>query len=76
MLQNIFPTKIIGSNLIYLNIPEEEYKSKFSSIDIANSQNLANEYFNDGGKEVSSKVQRVDLDSYTGTVNITLELIN
>ncbi|BDR67824.1 hypothetical protein K144316041_19560 [Clostridium tetani] len=76
MFQDIFPTKIIGGNLIYLNIPEEEYKSKFLSIDIANSQNLANGYFNDGGKEVSSKVQRVDLDSYTETAKITLELIN
>jgi len=74
MIENVFETIIMGSNTVFLDIPEEEYLLKYASLSLDSAQNLADYYFKYRGRNVMPKVKDIDLDSDTHRVKITVEV--
>lgn len=73
-MENVFETIIMGSNTVFLDIPEEEYLLKYTSLSLDSAQNLADYYFKYRGRDVMPEVKDIDLDSDTHRVKITVEV--
>ncbi|KAJ53842.1 hypothetical protein BD780_002808 [Clostridium tetanomorphum] len=74
MVESVFETIIMGSNTIFLDIPEEQYLLKYTSLSLDSAQNLADYYFKYRGRDVMPEVKDIDLNSDIHRVKITVEL--
>lgn len=75
MINNIVETDIIGTNTVYLNIPEEDYFLSYDSITRNNAEELTNTYFLLRGREGIPEVRNVEFDEPSHRVKITLEVM-
>ena len=76
MFDGIFETIVKGSNTVFLDLPEEEYISKYKTISMDSAQNLAEKYFKYRGKKVVPQVQDLHLSEDIHRIKITVELKN
>lgn len=74
MLQNIFQTKIMGSNTIFLNIPELEYFSAYDCLTKEYAEEVTKKYFIMKGKEGVPHIREMEVDSETHKVKLTVEV--
>jgi hypothetical protein len=71
MFNSIFETVIKGSNTIFLDLSEEDYKLSYDSVSIESAQDLIETYFKDKGKDGMPKVKDIKLNSSTHNIEIT-----
>ncbi|WP_034868996.1 hypothetical protein [Clostridium lundense] len=74
MVESVFETIIMGSNTVFLDMPEDEYLLKYTSLSLDSAQNLADYYFKYRGRDVMPEVKDIDLNPDTHSVKITVEL--
>lgn len=74
MLQNIFQTVIMGSNTVFLDIPEVEYFSAYDSLTKESAEDVAKKYFIMKGKEGTPHIKEMEVDSQIHKVKLTVEV--
>lgn len=74
MFQNIFQTVIMGSNTIFLDIPQMEYFSQYDSLTKESAEDIAKKYFTMKGKEGTPHIKEMEVDSGTRKIKLTLEV--
>lgn len=74
MYDNIFETVLMGSNTIYLNLPEQDYFFCYDGITDKAAQNLAQDYFKFKHKQGFPNVQNVFFNSDQHMVQITVSV--
>lgn len=75
MLENIFETVIVGSNNVFLNVPDEDYFIKYHEINDKAAEEIAVTYFEKKGRRGIPMVQDVDHDEYTHKVQINIQIL-
>ncbi|WP_125152578.1 hypothetical protein [Clostridium rectalis] len=76
MLENIFQTIALGSNVAFLDIPQEDYNLNHIKLDLNIAQELVRVYFKNNGKSLMAEVKDVDINSDINRVKITVEVKN
>lgn len=74
MIENIFETTVMGSNIVFLNMPEEDYFLSYESVSMEAAEDLTRNYFIMRGREGVPKVKDVEFDEPSHRVKITLEV--
>lgn len=74
MIENIFETSIMGSNIVYLNIPEEDYFISYEAVTREAAEEITKTYFLLRGREGIPEVRNVDFDEPSHRIKITLEV--
>lgn len=74
MIENIFETDVIGSNIVFLNIPEEDYFLSYESVTKDAAQEITKTYFLMRGREGIPNVKEIEFDEPSHRVKITLEV--
>lgn len=74
MLNNIFETTVMGSNIVYLNIPEEDYFLSYDSITKEAAEEISNTYFLLRSRDGVPEVRDIQLIEPSHRVKITLEV--
>lgn len=73
MFDNIFETVCEGSNIIFLDIPEQDYFC-YNTISEKSAQELTDNYFKTKAKDGIPHVKEITFDSSTHKVKILLEV--
>lgn len=76
MERKIFETIVVGSNTVFLDVPEESYFVSYKSIDEASATDIAKKYFISKKKSVIPHVKEIEHDPCVHTVKITVEIEN
>jgi hypothetical protein len=74
MLENIFETKVIGSNTIFLDIPEEEYFINYSNLSNKVAQEITCNYFKERNKVGIPHVKHIHAIPNIHNVEIVIEV--
>jgi hypothetical protein len=72
MLENIMETTIVGSNTVYLNIPEEDYFLSYETVTREAANEITNMYFLMRAREGRPEVKDIVFDEPSHRVRITL----
>jgi len=74
MLENIFETKVIGSNTIFLDIPEEEYFINYSNLSKKVAEEITYSYFKERNKTGIPHVKHIHAIPNIHNVEIVIEV--
>lgn len=74
MFESIFETVVMGSNTVFLDIPENEYFLSYDDLDRASVEELVKNYFLMNGKDGIPIVKDLEYDLNTHRVKITVDL--
>ncbi|ERI90257.1 hypothetical protein JK636_05390 [Clostridium sp. YIM B02515] len=74
MIENIMETTVMGSNIVFLNIPEEDYFLSYDSVTREAAQEITSNYFLMRAREGVPKVKDIQFDEPSHRVKITLEV--
>jgi len=74
MINNVFETSVIGSNIVYLNIPKEDYFLSYDSITRKAAEEITNTYFLLRSRDGIPEVLDIELNEPSHRVKITLEV--
>lgn len=74
MLENIFETKVIGSNTIFLDIPEQEYFISYNNLSERAAQEITYNYFKIRNKTGIPHVKRIHAIPNIHNVEIIIEI--
>ena len=74
MLENIFETVVVGSNTVFLNIPEDDYFLSYNDISSGAAEEITETYFSMRGRDGVPKVIDIAADHASHTVKITLDV--
>ena len=74
MLENIFETIVVGSNTVFLNIPQDDYFLSYPDISNGAAEEITETYFRMRGRDGIPKVVDVGADHATHMIKITLEV--
>ncbi|GAA0747421.1 hypothetical protein [Clostridium oceanicum] len=74
MVNNVFGTIIKGSNIVFLDIPYEDYFSKYHELDKDSASNLTTDYFTNKGKDIIPDIVDIEYDDYENKVKITAKI--
>lgn len=74
MFEGIFETIVMGSDTVFLDLPQEEYISKYNTLDFDTAQNLAEKYFESKGEKVVPEVQDFFVNEDIHRIKITVQL--
>ncbi|WP_315116893.1 hypothetical protein [uncultured Clostridium sp.] len=74
MFENIFETIVIGSDTVFLDLPKEEYVSKYNTLSLDSAQSLAEKYFENRGEKVIPEVRDFYVNEDIHRVKITVQL--
>lgn len=74
MSKNVVETIIKGSNVEFLNIPRDEYRSEYNKVDIESAQSYINQYFKLKNIKSVPSVVNVEMEPEFDNVKITVEL--
>lgn len=74
MLNNVFETTVMGSNIVYLNIPEEDYFLSYDSITRKAAEEITNTYFLLRSRDGIPEVLDIEFNEPSHRVKITLEV--
>lgn len=74
MIENIFETVIMGSNKVFLNMPEDDYFFSYDFLNIESAKDLVETYFRLRGRDGIPHVVDIEHDAPTHRVKITLEV--
>lgn len=74
MINNIFETTVVGSNTVYLNIPEEDYFLSYDSITRSAAEEITKTYFLLRSRDGIAEVRDIEFDEPSHRVKITLEV--
>lgn len=74
MLRNLSETVILGSNTIFLNVPEKEYFYSYYTVSKEAAKEIAKGYFIATGKKGTPFVREISVDPTVHNVEITVEV--
>lgn len=74
MIENIFETTVMGSNVVFLNIPEEDYFLSYESVTRKAAEEITRNYFLMKSREGKPEVKDIEFDEPSHRVKITLEV--
>ncbi|MCM8710392.1 hypothetical protein M2651_05055 [Clostridium sp. SYSU_GA19001] len=74
MIENIVETDIIGSNTVFLNIPEEDYFLSYQYVTKDAAEEITKNYFLMRGREGIPEVKDIEFNEPLHSVRITLEV--
>ncbi len=74
MIENMVETDIIGTNTVYLSIPEEDYFLSYESVTMNAAEEITRNYFLFRGREGRPSVKDISFDEPLHRVKITLEV--
>ncbi|MFL0247433.1 hypothetical protein [Candidatus Clostridium stratigraminis] len=74
MINNVFETSVMGSNIVYLNIPEEDYFLSYDSITRKAAEEISNTYFLLRSRDGIPEVLDIEHHEPSHRVKITLEV--
>ncbi|MBU3145535.1 hypothetical protein [Clostridium sp. CF012] len=74
MLENIFETKVIGSNTIFLDIPEGEYYTNYNNLSESAAQEITYNYFKIRNKTGIPHVKHIHAIPNIHNVEIIIEI--
>lgn len=73
-MNNIFETVVRGSNIVFLNVPYEEYFSKYDKLDGKSAEYIIENYFENKGKNCSAKILDIEFDDEINKIKIATEV--
>ena len=76
MLENIFETKVIGSNTIFLEIPESDYFINYNNLSENAAQEITCDYFKIRNKAGIPHVKHIHSIPNIHNVEIIIEIEN
>ncbi|MGV8982765.1 hypothetical protein [Clostridium sp.] len=74
MLENIFETRVIGSNTIFLDIPEEEYFVNYNNLSESAAEEITCNYFKIRNKTGIPHVRHIHSTPNIHSVEIIIEI--
>jgi hypothetical protein len=74
MLENIIETDIFGSNIVYLNIPEEDYFLSYEDVTKEAAEEITKTFFLMRGREGIPEVKSIEFIEPLHSVRITLDV--
>jgi hypothetical protein len=74
MIENMVETDIIGTNTVYLSIPEEDYFLSYESVTVDAAEEITRNFFLMRGREGRQTVKDISFDEPLHRVKITLEV--
>ena len=74
MLENIFETKVIGSNTIFLVIPEVEYFNNYNNLSESAAEEITHNYFKIRSKSGIPHVKHIHAIPNIHNVEIIIEI--
>lgn len=74
MLENIIETDVIGSNTVYLNIPEEDYFLSYETVTYDAAEEITRNFFLMRGREGIPNVRNIEFIEPLHCVRITLDV--
>ncbi|SKA75522.1 hypothetical protein SAMN05428976_102130 [Clostridium sp. USBA 49] len=74
MLENIIETDIFGSNIVYLNIPEEDYFLSYEDVTKEAAEEITKTFFLMRGREGIPEVKNIEFIEPLHSVRITLDV--
>lgn len=74
MFESIFETVVMGSNTVFLDIPENEYFLSYDDLDRASVEELVKNYFLMKGRDGIPIVKDLEYDINTHRVKITVDV--
>lgn len=74
MFEDIFETIIIGSNTVFLNVPEQDYFFTYKDLNMEAAQEITGNYFDMKQKNGMPHAKDIDFDSITHKVKITVDV--
>lgn len=75
MYEDIFETIVLGSNTIFLDIPEKDYFLSYEDLSMASAEEITENYFKTRGKEGIPTVRDIEHDSTTHMVKISIDVL-
>jgi hypothetical protein len=75
MYEDIFETIVLGSNTIFLDIPEKDYFLSYEDLSMASAEEITENYFKTKGKEGVPTVKNIEHDTTTHMVKISIDVI-
>ncbi|WP_050606809.1 hypothetical protein [Clostridium niameyense] len=73
-MDNIFETVVKGSNIVFLNVPYEEYFANYHKLDGKSAEYIIENYFKNKGKNCSAKILDIECDDEINKIKIATEV--
>lgn len=74
MYEDIFETIVLGSNTIFLDIPEKDYFLSYEDLSMASAEEITENYFKTKRKDGVPTVRDIEHDTTTHMVKISIDV--
>lgn len=74
MFESIFETVVMGSNTVFLSIPEGDYFLAYDSVTKKAAEEITEDYFKMRGRDGIPNVKHIEYDEPSHRIKITLEV--